>query len=95
MTLIRVHLHIKGHVQGVGYRANMRRLASQLDLKGWVRNMPNGDVEAVVQGSEEMVERLIQWCHRGPTGAHVTDVCVQHETPKGELHRFTIRRTWT
>jgi len=56
--------------------------------------MPNGDVEAVVEGSEEMVERLIQWCHRGPTGAHVTEVRVQHETPTGEFHGFTIRRTW-
>jgi acylphosphatase len=82
-------------VQGVGYRANVRRLANQLDLKGWVRNMPNGDVEVVVEGSEEMVERLIQWCHRGPTGAHVTEVHVQHETTKGEFDRFTIKHTWT
>ncbi len=81
-------------MQGVGYRANTRRVANRLDLKGWVRNMPNGDVEAVVEGSEEMVDRLIQWCHRGPTGAHVTDIQVRHETPKGEFHRFTIRRTW-
>jgi len=81
-------------VQGVGYRANTRRVASRLDLKGWVRNTPNGDVEAVIEGSEEMVERLIQWCRRGPTGAHVADVEVRHETPTGEFHRFTIRRTW-
>jgi acylphosphatase len=93
--VIRVHLLVKGRVQGVGYRANTRRMASQLNLTGWVRNTPNGGVEAVVEGSEEMVERLIQWCRRGPTGAHVTDVEVRHETPEGEFHRFTIRRTWT
>ena len=92
--MIRVHLLIKGRVQGVGYRANTRRVASQLGLKGWVRNTPNGDVEVVVEGSEEMVGRLIQWCRRGPTGAHVADVQVRYETPKGEFHGFTIKRTW-
>lgn len=92
--MIRAHLHIRGRVQGVGYRANARRVASQLDLKGWIRNTPNGGVEAVVEGNQEMVDRFIQWCHRGPTGAHVIDVQVENEEATGEFHWFTVRRTW-
>ncbi|HUV55259.1 MAG TPA: acylphosphatase [Candidatus Krumholzibacteriaceae bacterium] len=92
--MIRAHLLIRGRVQGVGYRANARRVANQLNLKGWIRNTPNGDVEAVVEGSEETVDRLIQWCHRGPTGAHVTEVRVEKEEATGVFLGFTVRRTW-
>lgn len=92
--MIRAHLLIRGRVQGVGYRAGVKRMANHHNLKGWVKNLPNGDVEAVVEGGEEMVDRLIQWCHRGPTSAHVTEVRVEKTEATGEFHRFTMRRTW-
>jgi acylphosphatase len=92
--MIRAHIQIGGRVQGVGFRANARRVASQLSLSGWVRNLPAGGVEAVVEGTQEEVERFIQWCHRGPTGAYVADVQVEREEPTGEFHGFTVRRTW-
>jgi len=92
--MIRAHLLIRGRVHGVGYRAGVKRMANHHNLKGWVKNLPNGDVEAVVEGGEEMVDRLIQWCHRGPTGAHVTEVRVEKEAATGEFHRFTMKRTW-
>ncbi|MBN2336686.1 acylphosphatase [Candidatus Bathyarchaeota archaeon] len=93
--MIRAHLQIRGRVQGVGYRANARRVANQLNLKGWVRNTPRGDVEAIVEGSEEEVDRFIQWCHRGPTRAHVTEVTAEKLKATGEFPGFTVKRTWT
>lgn len=88
--MIRAHIHIQGHVQGVGYRASTRRKANQFNLKGWVRNLPDGSVEAVVEGSMMDVNRLITWCRRGPTMAHVTKVRVEKSDAIGEFHGFLI-----
>lgn len=71
MSTITVRLEISGHVQGVGYRESMRAVAQALDVNGWVRNRDDGNVEAMVQGPEGDVERVIAWCHNGPPGAHV------------------------
>lgn len=71
MSTITVHLEISGRVQGVGYRESMRAVAQALDVNGWVRNRDDGNVEAMVQGPEGDVERVIAWCHNGPPGAHV------------------------
>jgi acylphosphatase len=90
--LIRVHLLIKGRVQGVGYRANARRRAYQLDLKGWVRNLRDGSVEALVEGKKEQVDKFVRWCHRGPTMAHVQSIQVTEEEPTGEFSGFHVRR---
>lgn len=60
------HLFITGHVQGVGYRAALESTARGLNLSGWVRNLHDGRVEALVQGPAPAVARLVQWCHRGP-----------------------------
>ena len=79
-------------VHGVGYRASTRRKAMQLGLKGWVQNMRDGTVEAVVEGPEESVDKLIGWCHRGPTSAHVTLVNARKGDATGEFPDFTIRR---
>ncbi len=68
---ITVHLSITGRVQGVGYRESMRAVAEALQVNGWVRNRRDESVEAVVQGREEDVERLVAWCHNGPPGAYV------------------------
>jgi acylphosphatase len=74
---ITVHLWIRGRVQGVGYRESMRLVAQALDVKGWVRNRNDGRVEALIQGDEPAVERLIAWCHNGPPGANVEYVDAQ------------------
>ncbi|MCD6263399.1 acylphosphatase [Candidatus Bathyarchaeota archaeon] len=91
MKLVRVHLYIYGHVQGVFFRSTMRKIAESLGLTGWVRNLRDGRVEAVVEGEEEKVERLIAWCHRGPPTAYVTKVEVTREPYKGEFKDFTIQ----
>ena len=91
--MIRAHLIIKGRVQGVGYRANVRRLANKFSLRGWTRNLRNGDVEVIVEGTEEEVQKLVVWCHRGPTSAYVSNVKVEKTPATGEFDRFRIKST--
>jgi acylphosphatase len=85
------HLLISGRVQGVGYRESMRREAERLGVTGWVRNRRDGDVEAVVDGAQSGVQAMIEWAHRGPRGARVTDVKVS-EHP-GSFTSFERRPT--
>jgi acylphosphatase len=80
----RAHLFIAGRVQGVFYRAFTSDQASELGLNGWVRNMPDGRVEAVFEGREELIEQAIIACKRGPAGARVTNVDVTWEPVAGE-----------
>lgn len=87
----RVHVLIKGKVQGVGFRASTRRRAKNLELAGWVKNLDNGDVEAVFEGSEENVDEMLDWCKKGPSLAKVVDVKVEEEEPK-VLESFEIKR---
>jgi len=91
--MIRAHLLIQGRVQGVGYRANARRRANRLNLRGWVRNLRNGDVEILVEGPEVEVDRLIVWCHRGPTSAYVSKVNVEKTEATNKFDGFAVKRT--
>lgn len=86
---VRAHLLISGLVQGVGYRFFTRQKARQLKLKGWVRNLPNGDVEAVFEGDHPAVEEMIHWCQGGSPEALVKQVRVKLGSPKG-LDDFQI-----
>ena len=74
-----VHLWITGNVQGVFYRAAAAEVAQRLRLSGWIRNAPDGAVEATVNGPDEPVAEFVDWCRKGPAKAHVADVVV---TPK-------------
>ncbi|WP_427159712.1 acylphosphatase [Aliinostoc sp. HNIBRCY26] len=89
--LIRAHVFISGRVQGVGYRYATVDTASQLGLTGWVRNLPDGRVEAVFEGAQEVVEDILRWCHAGPPAAVVQDVKVEYEHPEG-LRVFEVKR---
>jgi acylphosphatase len=75
-------LHITGRVQGVGFRYSMQREAARLGVNGWVRNRRDGNVEALVQGSDEAVAALVEWARRGPPGAHVTSLNVSEAAPE-------------
>lgn len=88
--MIRAHILVKGHVHGVGFRANTRRKAAQLGVRGWVRNLRDGRVEAVVEGSEVAVNQIIEWFYHGPSTAHVTEVRVEKTEPTGEFNRFAV-----
>ncbi|MEW6299516.1 MAG: acylphosphatase [Thermodesulfobacteriota bacterium] len=87
----RLHVIVRGRVQGVYFRASARDRARQLGLKGWVRNCPDGRVELVAEGEEERLVRLLTWCHGGPPGAVVTDLEVQWQDATGEFSGFVIR----
>jgi acylphosphatase len=92
MKLTHAHVFISGRVQGVGYRLTTQDVAEQLGIKGWVRNLPDGRVEAVFEGTKEQVENMLRWCEKGPRGASVQQVAVEYEEPQG-LERFEIRRS--
>ena len=91
--MIAQRLVIRGRVQGLGYRYAMTAAAEALGVTGWVRNRRDGTVEAVVQGDEEVVERLIDWCRRGPVGASVTAVAAEGHVVDGALNGFSMRPT--
>jgi acylphosphatase len=81
---------VRGQVQGVFFRAETRDRARSLGLAGWVRNNPDGSVEAVLEGPAERVESLVGWCRRGPRGAVVESAEVTWEDAGG-LHGFDVR----
>jgi acylphosphatase len=88
--LTRVHVHIRGRVQGVFFRAEARARAESLGVAGWIRNADDGRVEAVFEGADEQVESLLEWCRRGPAGARVEEVEAVREEPAGEIG-FQVR----
>jgi acylphosphatase len=79
----RVRVRIDGRVQGVFFRATCRRLADDLGVAGWIRNAPDGAVEAAFEGEDASVQQLLEWCGHGPSGAHVGSVEVTEEPPSG------------
>jgi acylphosphatase len=86
----RAHVFISGRVQGVFFRYETSRRAAELGLSGWVRNLPDGRVEAVFEGPKPSVDSLVAWCHEGPPFAAVDGVDVSWETPRGEP-RFAVK----
>lgn len=82
--VVRRRVLVSGRVQGVFFRDTCRRLAAQAGVGGSARNLPDGRVEAVFEGDQEAVERLVAWCREGPADALVTDVEVRDEEPRGE-----------
>jgi acylphosphatase len=89
-ALVRKRVLVSGEVQGVFYRDTCRRIAGQQGVAGWVRNLPDGRVEAVFEGDADPVERMVSWARRGPSDARVTDVSVREEPAEG-LTSFEIR----
>ncbi|RMF75805.1 MAG: acylphosphatase [Alphaproteobacteria bacterium] len=87
----RVHLLVSGKVQGVWYRASTREEAVKLGVTGWVRNLPDGRVEAVAEGSREQLEQLISWCRQGPPAARVDDVTVDWQQADNSFSDFSVR----
>lgn len=90
MPRVRARVVISGKVQGVYFRGTAEDEARSRGLTGWVRNTPDGQVEAAFEGEQAAVEAMIAWCHRGPPAARVTGVTVTWEEPRGE-RGFSVR----
>ena len=86
----RFHVRISGRVQGVFFRANTWKTARSLGLTGWVRNLPDGRVEAVFEGEEDAAEKMLAWCRSGTPPARVYRLEYENETPTGEFTAFEI-----
>ena len=91
MTTKRAHVWTAGRVQGVWYRSSAEAKAINLGLKGWVRNLWDGRVEAVFEGEEEAVQRMIDWCKKGPSLAKIKQMEIKWESPTGEFVDFSIK----
>jgi acylphosphatase len=89
--VIRYRVLISGRVQGVFFRDTCRRVAERHGVSGWVRNLPDGRVEAVFEGPEADVGHLVDWSREGPRAAVVEDVRAEPEPPEG-LSGFQVRR---
>ena len=87
----RVHVLISGKVQGVFFRYHTQQLAKKLGLNGWVRNTSNGKVEAVFEGEEDKIKKMLEFCKKGPALARVEKVEVKEEKFKGKFKDFEIR----
>ena len=87
---VRAHVIIHGRVQGVFFRVETQRAAGRCKVSGWVRNKPDGSVEAVFEGEKSRVDEILQWCHQGSPGARVDRVELEWEAYSGEFSGFEI-----
>jgi acylphosphatase len=86
----RARVLVSGRVQGVYYRSYTREMAESLGLTGWVRNVRDGRVEAVFEGEEKEIRKMIDWCWTGSPSSKVTEVNVVWEEPSGESKGFSV-----
>jgi acylphosphatase len=87
---LRAHVIIEGRVQGVFFRASTRDEARRLGVQGWVRNLPNGDVEALFEGDKAIVTQMLAWCYKGSPYAVVHKVNLSYELFVGDQEGFQV-----
>ncbi|MCV0393584.1 MAG: acylphosphatase [Nitrosopumilus sp.] len=90
MSNQRIRIFVTGKVQGVFFRQALKVMAKKNDVFGWVRNLKDGRVEAVLEGDEEKISRLVEWAHGGPANARVEDVEIRNEKFTGEFLKFDV-----
>ena len=88
---LRIHAFVSGMVQGVFFRSETKRIAKNLCIKGWVKNLPDGRVEVVAEGEKDKIDKLIEFLKQGPPAASVDNVDVKIEDYKGEFEDFAIK----
>ena len=81
---------VKGRVQGVGYRWFARQAAQELGIRGYVKNLPNGDVEVAAEGDNAAIEKFIDYLKQGPSFAHVTDIQIIEKVFKYRFKTFEV-----
>ncbi|HJW98233.1 MAG TPA: acylphosphatase [Candidatus Bathyarchaeia archaeon] len=91
MVRVRAQVLVGGRVQGVFFRLETQDEARRNNVTGWVQNLPDGRVEASFEGEKANVDKLIEFCRRGPPGARVTNIEVSWEKPTAEFNNFVIR----
>ena len=91
MNSKRVHLLINGRVQGVYFRQTMMETAEKNNVLGWVQNLPDNRVEAMLEGNNSNVDAVIEWANFGPAGAVVDELKILEENYVGEFSEFEIR----
>ncbi len=90
MSSKRIRIIVAGKVQGVFFRQALKVMAKKNDVFGWVKNLSDGRVEAVLEGDQEKVSRLVEWSHGGPANARVEDVEIHNEKFSGEFLKFDV-----
>ena len=88
---LRIHAFISGIVQGVFFRSETRKVAKNLGIKGWVRNLPDGRVEVVAEGEKDKIDNFMEFLKKGPPVSRVDNVDVKIEDYKDEFEDFDIR----
>jgi len=88
---IRAHIIVSGRVQGVYFRQDTAKQAQKLGILGWVRNLNDGKVEAVLEGAKEDVQKIIDWTKKGPFLARVLNLDIKWQEYKGEFNNFEIK----
>ncbi|NWF64442.1 MAG: acylphosphatase [Chloroflexi bacterium] len=90
--MVRVHVWVKGRVQGVGFRAHAQYHAGQIGgITGWVRNVGWDTVESIVEGSREDIQRFIEALKQGPRMSRIDEITVEYETATGEFSSFSVK----
>ncbi|HEY3416012.1 MAG TPA: acylphosphatase [Armatimonadota bacterium] len=87
----RLHATVEGRVQGVGYRDYVRTQARNLHLRGWVRNLPNGNVEVMAEGEDVALQHLLLVLEKGPSMSRVDEIETSYGSPTGEFSDFHVR----
>ena len=87
----RARVRVSGRVQGVFFRDSARQKAQELGLHGYVKNTPEGDVEALLEGPKRAVGEMVRWCEEGPPHASVENVSADYEAPGDDLTGFEVR----
>ncbi|MEB2308313.1 Acylphosphatase [Candidatus Brocadiaceae bacterium B188] len=88
--MTRAHVYVRGKVQGVSFRASAREKALVFGVTGWVKNCADGGVEAVFEGNKKIVDEIVNWCKKGPSGAFVQHIEVCWEEHSGDFDEFSV-----
>jgi acylphosphatase len=88
---VTIHVNITGRVQGVFFRAYTQKAAQELGINGYVKNMPDGSVQAVFQGGQEQIDQMVAWCHTGSPSSSVAKVRIEKAIDTAAFHRFDIQ----
>lgn len=89
-NMIQIKVIVKGRVQGVFYRAHTQRQADRLGVKGYVKNLPDGSVEAVFEADQKSVSQMVKWCHQGPAASNVKEVLTHKTEVLSNFETFEI-----